>query len=132
MQTKVAESNTTKKKKHGGRVKGTPNKSTGFIQERCEALGLEPIDAIIYFAKGDYESLKLPQYFEKQGFQGITTMELSISVDHRIDCLKTLVQYIYPKRKAIEHSIESAENNKIILAYSEESLKKAAQTDDKD
>ncbi len=122
MQTKVAETSPIKKKKYGGRVKGTPNKDTSYIQERCNALGLEPIDAIIYFAMGNYEALKLPEYFEKQGFQGITTMEPSISVDHRIDCLKTLVQYIYPKRKAVEHSVSEESKGSFTFNYNTKSM----------
>lgn len=117
MQTKVAENSPIKKKKYGGRAKGTPNKSTSHIQERCEALGLEPIDAIILFAKGDYEALKLPQYYEKQGFGGTTTMEPSITVDHRIDCLKTLIQYLYPKRKAIEHTVTEESKGAFVFNY---------------
>ena len=44
-------------------------------------------------------------------------MEPSITVDHRIDCLKTLIQYLYPKRKAIEHTVTEESKGAFVFNY---------------
>lgn len=127
---KVVKSSPTRQKA-GGRVKGTPNKSTEYIQRVIEEKGFCPILTMVMIAQNDWEGLgyESPEY-ERQGFQGVTFSEPVITLDHRIVATKTLISYLYPKRKAIEHSVAEG-SSKIVLAYSEESLKKAAQTDEK-
>lgn len=63
-----------------GRQKGTPNKSTQSLMEKCEAKGVDVFEAML-------EYVTQP-----------STMEL------RFAALKELCQYLYPKRKALEHS----------------------------
>lgn len=106
------EKSSTIKKKTGGRVKGTPNKSTEYIFDLCKKNNFDPIEALIHVAKNNWEKLgySSPE-IEKQGFQGIVTYEPVVSMDHRIDAMKTLVSYMYPKRKAIEHSLSDNEKN---------------------
>lgn len=68
-------------KKYGGRVKGTPNKSTKSVTDKLAALGCDPIEGMARLAKigmdeGDYE------------------------MAHKN--FKELAQYSVPKRKAVE------------------------------
>lgn len=69
-------------KKFGGRTKGTPNKKTVSLQEKCDIVGLDPFEQMLIIAStADEQNL-------------------------RFHALKELCQYLYPKRKAIEHSGE--------------------------
>jgi hypothetical protein len=67
--------------KTGGRSTGTPNRSTGEVKQTLEALGCDPIEGMARLATDE-------------------RVEISI----RFQAYKELAQYIYPKRKAIEHS----------------------------
>lgn len=109
--TKVEKSSTTSQKK-GGREKGTPNKKTEWIFELCQKNNFDPIQALIDVAKNNWEALGYsgPE-IEKQGFQGVMVLEPVISMDHRIDAMKTLTSYMYPKRKAVEISNEGEANS---------------------
>jgi len=71
--------------KTGGRSKGTPNKKTQLIQQQMEDLGFDPIESMI-------EISKLAMANKDYSLAG--------------QMAKELAQYIYPKRKAIEHSPE--------------------------
>lgn len=63
-----------------GRKKGTPNKKTQDLMDKCEARGVDVFDLML-----EYVIHPCP-------------MEL------RFSALKELCQYLYPKRKALEHS----------------------------
>jgi hypothetical protein len=67
--------------KTGGRVKGTPNRKTQTLMEQCEAKGIDPWAMLLEFT-------------------GPAPMEL------RFAALKEICNYLYPKRKAVEHSGE--------------------------
>jgi hypothetical protein len=68
-------------KKYGGRKKGTPNKASKELREDLEKLGLDVPKAIV-------ELLPYLDYAEKA------------------QTLLGLLPYIYPKLKAIEHSMD--------------------------
>jgi len=68
--------------KTGGRAKGTPNKKTQLVQQQMEDLGFDPIESMI-------EISKLAMADKDYSLAG--------------QMAKELAQYIYPKRKAIEH-----------------------------
>lgn len=65
-----------------GRVAGTPNKKTQTLIEKCELKGLDIWEAMIELA---------------EAAQGID----------RFKMLSEMAQYVFPKRKAIEHSGET-------------------------
>lgn len=67
----------------GGRPKGSPNKRTQEIAERLSELKCDPIEAMVKIA-----------------------MDVANDVKLRAEMYKELAQYLYPKRKAIEHSGE--------------------------
>lgn len=71
-------------KKLGGRKKGTLNRKTEDLLEICERNGVNVFEAMVQLAvnaRGD---------------------------DVKFDRLREIAQYIYPKRKAVEHSGEIA------------------------
>ncbi len=67
--------------KTGGRAKGTPNKRTVEVKQILEQQGCDPIEGMIRIAENT---------------------ELDITI--RLSAYKELAQYVYPKRKAVEHS----------------------------
>ena len=79
-------------KKFGGRQKGTPNKKTFDAKLIAEQLDCDPFEILVHFAKGDADAL---------GYKGGT-----IPPDMRLQAAKEASQYLYPKRKAVEHSGE--------------------------
>jgi hypothetical protein len=68
--------------KTGGRTKGTPNKKTVEVCKRMEQLGFDPIKSMVEICN-----------------QAMADKDYSLAGQ----MAKELAQYIYPKRKAIEH-----------------------------
>jgi hypothetical protein len=125
-QNKVEKSSIiSSEKKKAGRSKGVPNKKTFELREILDKHGVDPVDLLCWVIKKDYKSLDEPEEIEKIGFGGQVFYEKTITVEMRLDAAKALMGYIYPKRKATEHVIKN-DSDKIILAYSEESLKISA------
>lgn len=81
-----------KKKKVGGRKKGTPNKKTLLLQEVLEEEGLDPIRGLVD-ALADLD-----------GVVAETNSEIIKLADAKAKIYLSILDYIYPKRKAIEHS----------------------------
>lgn len=134
MSTKVAENSLPplKSKRRGGRAKGTPNKDTQHIVDVCAKHNFDPVEVLVFIAMNDWQSLGYdsPEQ-EKLGSGGIKIFEDRIKVESRADAAKTLMNFIYPKRKSVEFKDELSSSIKpIVLAYSEESLKKAASNDE--
>ena len=69
--------------KTGGRTKGTPNKKTLLVQQQMEDLGFDPIESMI-------EINRLAMAKEDYSLAG--------------QMAKERAQYVYPKRKAVEHT----------------------------
>ena len=83
--------------KTGGRTKGTPNKKTQIIQQQMEDLGFDPIESMIEISR-------------------LAMANKDYSLAGQI--AKELAQYIYPKRKAVEHvTEEDLEPMQITIQY---------------
>lgn len=93
------------KNPNAGRKKGTPNKDTRTLQEKAAALGCDPFEVLIYFAKGDWEALgyKNSERVVSTSENGVTTAPV-ISAELRQKSAKDACEYLYPKRKAVEVS----------------------------
>lgn len=120
--------------KTGGRQKGTPNKKTQALMEKCELLGVDPFHIQLLFAKGDWKELGLPEHqvrFITEG--GAEVLEPSISPELRQKAAKDVCEYLYPKRKALEHSMdipqEVADKYEELKDTTEEELKKIIAND---
>ena len=93
-------------KKYGGRVKGTPNKSTQSVTDKLKALDCDPIAGMAKLAKigmdeGDYE------------------------MAHKN--YKELAQYSTPKRKAIEIDLDAHVTGEIDLLTDQEMIIRLAE-----
>lgn len=75
-----------------GRKPGTPNSKTQTLIDKCEAKGIDLFDAFLEIIQDKRADPHL-----------------------RFNALKEAAQYIYPKRKAIEHSGDQENGFKIIL-----------------
>lgn len=66
-------------RKTGGRQPGTPNKRTQELQDRLEALGVDPVEGLAAIAA-----------------------DVSASLELRARVQMELMAYVYPKRRALE------------------------------
>ena len=87
---------TKRRQKTGGRTKGTPNRRTQAVVERLEELNCDPIEGMVIVSKnamaaGDYQ--------------------LAGSM------FKELAQYVFPKRKAIDHTLTNSESDEIFINF---------------
>jgi len=80
--------------KTGGRVAGTPNKSTQALMERLESLDCDPIKGIAEIARDPATDPQL-----------------------KVRCYAELAQYIHPKRKAVDISAAEDSQLKIVIEY---------------
>ena len=80
--------------KTGGRKSGTPNKKTIAVQEQMERLGFDPIESMIEICN-----------------QAMTEKNYALAGQ----MAKELAQYVYPKRKAVEHVTDPTEWPKMTI-----------------
>lgn len=81
-----------------GRPKGAPNKKTLVLMDILETMNCDPLRVLAQISRGD----KIKSGVSIDG----VTVEVDVlpTVDQRSAASKELLQYIYPKRKAIEHT----------------------------
>lgn len=91
----------------GGRKKGTPNKLTKELQELTEKLGIDPFEVLLRLAAGDWRGLGYPKGIAIGPF-GIKCPTIDPSV--RAKAASEACSYLFPKRKAIEHSVPGIED----------------------
>jgi hypothetical protein len=93
--------------KFGGRAKGTPNKTSLPLHEKAKELGCDPFEILCRFALGDWEGLGYKSEFIFTPTQkGEVVEKPLIPPELRSKAAAEAAQYLYPKRKAIEHSGE--------------------------
>lgn len=116
-----------KGKKTGGRVKGTLNRDTKTLVDKATELGVDPFEVLLLFAKEDWESLGYTARTEtKFTPQGIEFEEYTIPPALRSKAAAEACQYLYPKRKAVEQTVdpELMERLKVLDNMSDEQLLK--------
>lgn len=79
-----------------GRKKGTLNKNTQAVADRCAALGLDPVEVAALFARGDWKKLGYKK--GNLGPFGSPTIPPAL----RARCALDLVEFIHPKLKSVE------------------------------
>lgn len=87
-----------------GRKKGTPNKNAVPLKEKAEALGVDPFEILLLFAKGDWKELGYPAAMVVKYSQHCQNEEFTIPPATRAKAAAEASQYLYPKLKAVEHS----------------------------
>lgn len=91
-----------KRPKNAGRKKGTPNKRTTEFYELVERFNCQPGEILARVAKG--ERVMALAYANKETGDFVEH-EVMPTLDQMIAADKELLQYYYPKRKAIEHGV---------------------------
>jgi hypothetical protein len=84
--------------------KGIPNKRTADLLDLAQELDCNPFEILLHFAKGNFKELGLPEWTEKTSKQGDKVMEPTISPELRQKSAKDACEYLFPKRRAVEHS----------------------------
>lgn len=82
-----------------GRRKGTPNKKTVELMTKLEELGLDPAEKLAFILD---EQLKIFEWRKKKNQRAGALTALADAERTVAD----LMQYVYPKKKAIEHTGE--------------------------
>lgn len=96
-------------KKTGGRAKGVANKITQELFDVAERLECNPFEVLLHYAKGDFEALGYEEYQIMVTKTGETVTVLTIDPALRQKSAKDACEYLFPKRKAIEHTGKDGE-----------------------
>ena len=90
-----------------GRPKGSPNKTSLPLKELAEKLNCNPFEILCRFAMGDAKGLGyVLDTVEQTTPKGDIIEKPLIPPELRVKAASEAAQYLYPKRKAIEHSGE--------------------------
>ena len=109
-----------------GRPKGSPNKTVIPLQEKARELGCDPFEILCRFALGDWQGLGYDKGITYQSTNKGDLIERHIiPPELRSKAAAEAAQYLYPKRKAIEHSgeITNVVEEKLTTKEVEEILK---------
>ncbi len=87
--------------RRGGRAKGTPNKKTQIVMDILESLDCNPIYNLAMMAMG--EPIECLTYVNKETGEYVVD-SIPGSYEQIKDANKELANYVYPKRKAVEHT----------------------------
>ncbi len=103
-------------RKGAGRPKGSLNQPTKELQERAKALGCDPFELMLLFAKGDWKALGYESEFREIVTEKGVRLEPVIDSDLRFRAIKEASEYLYPKRRAIELSgqVDSAKDSELL------------------
>lgn len=108
--------------KSGGRKPGTPNKDATLLAEKAKELKCDPFEILLHFANGDFEALGYEKHQDKSTPTGEVFQVLTIDPDLRARCAQKACDFLYPKRKALDISMDEETSKSFGLAYSAESL----------
>lgn len=84
-----------------GRKKGIPNKKTQLVEDILNNIGCNPLQILADIAVG--KPMKAGIGLNAAG-DDYAEGEVRPTLDQRMSAAKELAQYVYPKRKAVEHS----------------------------
>lgn len=107
-----------------GRPKGVPNKRTSDLIDIANRLNCHPFEVLIHFANGDFKALGYPEK-EKIVTKDSVIEKYTIPPELRQRSAKDACEYLFPKRKAVEHTFNPnemsddeliAETAKLLLA----------------
>lgn len=91
-----------------GSRKGVPNARTQDLFDLTQKLDCHPFETLLLYMKGDHEALGLPQYTVVSiTKEGEPIEKLTIPPELRQKSAKDACEYLFPKRKSIEHTGEN-------------------------
>lgn len=116
------------REKTGGRKRGVRNRRTKEFQIKLDALakslGFHPVEIMLRMAGNDWKGLGYPsREVTKLTASGFEYKEDRISVSERLVAAKEAANYLWPKKKAIEHSV-SNETQETLAEYVARVMKK--------
>jgi hypothetical protein len=89
-----------------GRPKGSPNARTQDLYAIAERLEVNPFEVLLHFAKRDYEALGMDEFKETTKKDGSVVLEPSISPETQMNAAGKACEYLYPKRRSIDHKFD--------------------------
>ena len=90
--------------RYGGRSKGTPNKRTRELSQILESMGCDPALALARVVMDQNMGSGQPYEQERYSKDGQKYTVNGYEPEIKVAAARELIQYLYPKRKAIEHS----------------------------
>lgn len=87
-----------------GRPPGAPNRRGMMLEETAQRIGCDPFEVLLLFSKGDWKALGYDsEKLVTMGKDGEFSEEYVIKPGERIQAAKEAAQYLYSKKKSIEH-----------------------------
>lgn len=116
--------------KYGGRVKGTPNKSSQHLEEVAARCGRSPFEILCLIANADWKALGYdsPQTIVQTKAGGRVMLDRITIVDRR-EAASEAAQYMYSKRKAIEVNAALELDAKMTGALTKDQIEQAIKKD---
>lgn len=95
-----------------GRKKGTPGKVTQEAQQLAKDLGIDPFKVLLYFTAGDWKALGYTSPTMTMYSAKGEPYEVDIlTPNHRLLAAKEAVQYLLPKRRAVEFNVSDIDDH---------------------
>lgn len=89
-----------------GRPKGALSKKTVEARAIANRLKCDPFEILLLFAKGDWKKLGYPAATQTKSYGEKLIEEPTISPDLRAASAGKAIEYIYPKRKSVEQTLD--------------------------
>lgn len=90
-----------------GRKKGIPNKNSKEVAALVASNNCDPVKFLCALINNDWKMAGYKSEFEDQLTpKGDIIQKPVITLDHRVRAALDIMNYIYPKRKALEHTGE--------------------------
>lgn len=108
-------------KKTGGRVAGVPNKKSLSALLKAQEMKVDPFEFLLNVIKGDWKALGYESGQIEITMNGIPIPVKvdRITLEMRISAAKEAVQYLMPKRKALEHSMKEIPDEELAVEVKE-------------
>jgi hypothetical protein len=84
-----------------GRPKGSVNRKTQELFDKCEELDVDPFHVLLLFTKGDWHTLGYKGEYTFKTYGENTVEELTISPELRAKCAEKACEYLYAKKKSV-------------------------------
>lgn len=89
---------------NSGRKKGTPNRRSFNAQELAERLGVDPLEVLLHATNNNWQALGYDSGIQTKLVGENAVTEDTIPITVRITAAKEAAQYLYSKRRAVEHT----------------------------